>query len=102
MNASSFRRRRDEALPTRTGDEPHPSHPITGDIVVGPVHGSPGRFGLRQLPHEYEILEESLSACVSTGRRFATAHRVDIWSIDARGHTTLIERNRLGRPRHDA
>ncbi|MEZ5417992.1 MAG: hypothetical protein R2708_11700 [Vicinamibacterales bacterium] len=73
-----------------------PLRPIEGDVVVGPLRDRPGRFGLRQLPHEYEIAATTLSECVSTGRRFATANRVDIWSIDTHGNATLIERNRLG------
>lgn len=73
-----------------------PSRPVEGDVVVGPLRDRPDRFGLRQLPHEYEIAATTLSECVSTGRRFATANRVDIWSIDTHGNATLIERNRLG------
>jgi hypothetical protein len=102
MSSSIFRGHRELSLPPLAGADSPDAQPINGDIVVGPVDGPPGRFGLRQLPHGYEIVGATLSECVSTGRRFATANRVDIWSMDAHGRPTLIERNRLGRHRHDA
>lgn len=102
MSSSLFRGRRAATLPPLDGLEPRDRRPIDGDVVVGPMTGRPGQFGLRQLPHDYEIAGATLSECVSTGRRFATANRVDIWSIDPHGQPTLIERNRLGRVHCDS
>ncbi|MEZ5290961.1 MAG: hypothetical protein R2745_07770 [Vicinamibacterales bacterium] len=75
-------------------DPGRPAAPADGDIVIGPLPDAPLRFGLRQVPHEYQFASRRISECVSIGRRFATAHRVDVWSVDDGGQLLLIERNR--------
>lgn len=80
-------------------DSGQPAAPMDGDIVIGALPDVPLRFGLRQVPHEYQFASRHISECVSIGRRFATAHRVDVWSLDDGGQPILIERNRTLAPR---
>ncbi|MGE0816707.1 MAG: hypothetical protein AB7O28_27250 [Vicinamibacterales bacterium] len=80
--------------PPADAEPGRPAAPVDGDVVIGSLPDAPLRFGIRQVPNEYQFASRHISECVSLGRRFATAHRVDVWSVDDSGQAILIERNR--------